>query len=47
MNVLLKAHVRSGNKRPMFIGIFTNYDEAVKAANKVAPPAFPPTQPTR
>ena len=33
MNVLLRAHVRNGNKRPVFIGIFTNYDEAVKAAN--------------
>ena len=47
MNVLLRTHVRNGNKKPVFIGIFTNYDEAVKAANKVAPPMFPPTQPTR
>ena len=47
MNVLLRTHVRKGNKRPVFIGIFTNYDEAVKAAIKVAPPVFPPTQPTR
>ena len=47
MNVLMRAHVRSGNKRPVYIGIFVNYDEAVKAAAKVAPPAFPPTQPTR
>jgi hypothetical protein len=47
MNVLLRTYVRKGNKRPAYIGVFTNYEEAVKAANKVAPPAFTPTQPVR
>jgi hypothetical protein len=47
MNILLRAHVRSGNKKPVYIGVFANYDEAAKAAIKIAPPPFPPTQPTR
>lgn len=47
MNVPLRAYAGRGNKRPMYIGVFPSYEEAVKAATKVAPPAFPPTQPVR
>jgi hypothetical protein len=44
MNVLIKAYIRNGNKRPKFIGIFANIAEVAIAADTVAPPSFPPNQ---